>query len=664
MTQALADQAEMALGVARLRPASCEVHVDGRDHVLEPQVMRALVVLAQSQGRVVSRAALVEAAWDGRAVSEDAINRVISRLRKLAIETGAFTLITQRKVGYRLTAVEAGDPREPEAAPPPAAPLRWRHAWSLGLAAVALLILGLAVWRLLPPRAPEIASLTVVALRPATPELAPDAARLTADLTTTLSRMKGLRVEAERALGASGDKPALVLGGDVVPAEPDASSQPGVTLTLTDRRNGARVWSATFDARGVVDPTVRERALSAVARYVAIWLGDRVQGVPAAREPVSPEITRLVAEARQTLSAAHKARHNRDWATFTRLERETRAVQAKVLAMDPDAAPGLMLGYQVEAVPEFQRPDETAQAYDERQRRAARFLAQAIAADPDDTEALAATARDFRRALRWEEADKLLERAVAIDPNSPDANTWYAYGLALSGRCEAALRHARIAAGLLPGDDWRAMGVPRMQHCAGRTSVAVTDYRKLLDRSPGNVFVLHDLYLMRLGAADAAGLRADADEAVQRRWRGRPPPGVAALAERMRQAADALEGQPAAFLAVLAREDREIGGPEAFVGSGEVKFGSTWGDQAFMLAFEYAAAGRADRALILLRQAVNAGSLYLPWALPYGAHEFPPTVRDDPAYVAIWRSSPGLVALIERRRAARFDRFGELTPRP
>ena len=56
--------------------------------------------------------------------------------------------------------------------------------------------------------------------------------------------------------------------------------------------------------------------------------------------------------------------------------------------------------------------------------------------DQDRIEALAATARDFRRALRWEEADKLLERAVAIDPNSPDANTWYAYGLALSGRCD------------------------------------------------------------------------------------------------------------------------------------------------------------------------------------------------------------------------------------
>lgn len=655
MTQALADQAEMILGAARLRPASCEVSVDGRDHALEPQVMRVLLVLARAQGRVVSRAALVEAAWGGRAVSEDAINRVISRLRKLAAETGAFSLTTQRKVGYRLTPVDRdGDPAR--LAPPPTSSRRGARAWPWLLAILTLLILALATWRLTPPRAPAVASLAVAALRPTRSDLAPDAARLTADLTTTLSRMKGLRVEADGAAPPPGHAPALLLAGEVSAAEPGAASpQPTVALTLTDRRDGARIWSATFDARGVVDPTVRERALSAVARYVAVWLGDRVQGAPAAREPVDPEITRLVAEARQTLAAAHKARHNRDWAAFSRLERETRAVQAKVLAMDPDAAPGLMLGYQVEAVPEFQRPDETAEAYQARRLRASRFLARALAADPDDTEALAATARDFRRALRWEEADKLLERAVAIDPNSPDANTWYAYGLALSGRCEAALRHARIAAGLLPGDDWRAMAVPRMQHCAGRTAVAADGYRALLDRAPGNVFVLHDLYLMRLGAADAAGLRADADEEDRRRWRGRPPSAVAAITLRMRQAAEALDGRPAAFRALLEREDREIGGPGTIAGSGPTKFGSTWGDQAFTLAFEYAVAGRADRALTLLRQAVNAGSLYLPWSLPYGAHEFPPAVRDDPAYAAIWRSSPGLAALIDRRRAAARD---------
>ncbi|MBN4668542.1 hypothetical protein HUS74_23490, partial [Pandoraea nosoerga] len=98
----------------------------------------------------------------------------------------------------------------------------------------------------------------------------------------------------------------------------------------------------------------------------------------------------MIADARQVLSAAHQARHNRDWATFARLERQTKAVQAKVLAKDPNSPQGLMLGYQLATIPEFPRPDETQADYEARRLQAAQYLARALAADPDDTDALAA----------------------------------------------------------------------------------------------------------------------------------------------------------------------------------------------------------------------------------------------------------------------------------
>lgn len=647
MTGGLADRQELSLGAAILRPATCELIVLGRGVTLEPQVMRALLALAERQGQVVSRSTLIEAAWGGRAVSEDAINHVISRLRKLATDTGAFQLTTHRKVGYRLTATTS-EALAAETEPSVRTPRR-RNARRLVLAALAIFavaVAAFAIWRFTAPSTPDIASLAVAPIRPAEPSLAPEAASLTTDLQATLSRMKGLRlVDAAAPVGQG---PALLLTGAVSPGAPQST----VTLILTDQHSHARVWSAAFDSRGVTDPTVRERALSAAARYLAIWLGDRTRGEPAAHEPADPEITRMIADARQVLSAAHQARHNRDWATFARLERQTKAVQAKVLAKDPNSPQGLMLGYQLATIPEFPRPDETQADYEARRLQAAQYLARALAADPDDTDALAATAREYTRTMRWAEADKLLERAVAIDPNSPDANTWYAYSLATSGRCEAALRHARISAGLMPQDSWRQMAVPRMLHCAGRTEEAAKAYRDLLSRDPGNAFVLHDLYLMQLGARDAAHLRTTATEIEAKLWRGRPPADIAQLLARMRMAADALNGRPAPFLSVLEAEDRAIGGPDPRPGSGVTKFGSTWGDQAFMLAFEYAEAGNAERALDLLRQAVNAGSVYLPWALPDGPHEFPPAVRADPAYAAIWKSSPGVAALIERRRQA------------
>lgn len=73
--------------------------------------MQVLVALARDPGRVVSRDELVECCWEGRAVSEDAIHRVLSRLRQVAAEIagGSFRIETIRGVGYRL--IERGQDR-------------------------------------------------------------------------------------------------------------------------------------------------------------------------------------------------------------------------------------------------------------------------------------------------------------------------------------------------------------------------------------------------------------------------------------------------------------------------------------------------------------------------------------------------------------------------
>ena len=66
--------------------------------------MQVLVVLAMANGGIVSRDDMVRQCWDGRIVGDDSINRVVSRLRKLAEEhgDGALRIETISKVGYRL----------------------------------------------------------------------------------------------------------------------------------------------------------------------------------------------------------------------------------------------------------------------------------------------------------------------------------------------------------------------------------------------------------------------------------------------------------------------------------------------------------------------------------------------------------------------------------
>src|SRR6478735_10242086 len=106
----LALAVDFRLGAVVVHPALRQLtREDGAEEVLEPRVMQVLVALAQAQGGILTREQLTERCWDGRVVGDDAINRVISRLRRAAegIGQGSFRIETLTKTGYRL--VEASD---------------------------------------------------------------------------------------------------------------------------------------------------------------------------------------------------------------------------------------------------------------------------------------------------------------------------------------------------------------------------------------------------------------------------------------------------------------------------------------------------------------------------------------------------------------------------
>jgi DNA-binding winged helix-turn-helix (wHTH) protein/tetratricopeptide (TPR) repeat protein len=118
---------------------------DGAQEVIEPRVMQVLLALAQAQGGIVTRDMLTERCWEGRVVGEDAINRVISRLRRLSegLGAGSFRLETVTRIGYRLIVDGASAPvpvTVPDAAADgPAAPRHFgRRALIAGAAAAAL----------------------------------------------------------------------------------------------------------------------------------------------------------------------------------------------------------------------------------------------------------------------------------------------------------------------------------------------------------------------------------------------------------------------------------------------------------------------------------------------------------------------------------------------
>lgn len=98
----LARTAPFVLGTTTVRPSSCEISGTGQTISMEPRVMQVLVLLVQRHGETVTRDDMIAACWRGVVVGEDAIQRCIGRLRKVAAIVGGFEIQTLSRVGYRL----------------------------------------------------------------------------------------------------------------------------------------------------------------------------------------------------------------------------------------------------------------------------------------------------------------------------------------------------------------------------------------------------------------------------------------------------------------------------------------------------------------------------------------------------------------------------------
>jgi DNA-binding winged helix-turn-helix (wHTH) protein len=102
----LAREPDFVLGPLTVSPSTCRLLVGDQEHRTEAKSMAVLVTLARAGGGTVTREDLIDACWEGRIVSDDAIARAIAKVRSLAkcTEPEAFTLETVPKVGYRLVA--------------------------------------------------------------------------------------------------------------------------------------------------------------------------------------------------------------------------------------------------------------------------------------------------------------------------------------------------------------------------------------------------------------------------------------------------------------------------------------------------------------------------------------------------------------------------------
>jgi len=652
----LAREPRFRLGSLEVRPATREVvHTGGRE-TLEPRVMSVLVALAQANGEVVTRDDLTRACWEGRVVSDDAINRVISRIRRVSDLTGGkdFTLETITKVGYRLTVL--GQAEAADAPKPPARLALLQRTWILaaGGVAAALAMAAVVWWTAFrqPDWSPDPSASLTLAVLPFDnlgAESADDviALGLSREIRNTLSRVRGLRVVSDSSSFAIASdamtstdmgqrlKADLLLDGSLE----RIGDSVRLSVELVDVWDGVNLWTGALAGPAADLSRLREQMASQVFEQIVVKIGpNRLERLAEPRQP-DPRAYRALIEATELLERVSSLKLR------GRTEEARKAgVQASILvdealAIEPNSAMALFLKSRMVAMGATPELGAENLPQIERQARAADYLRRALAADPDYAPALGALGEYYRRyEWRWSTAQAMLVRAVALDPNQADVRLSYSYYLSGAGRCLEALEHARAAIEIDPEFGWRTMGVPRALKCVGRHAESEAAYLDALRQDPANPVILREIYLNHLVRGDADGLERVRAIVRDEIWGGAPSESVSAWLGWTEQALVSMRGDQTQFARLIEPAARNlVGAPrddQRPLGQLLAKQGDIMWVSAVVLAFT----GQTDEAIEMLRGAVAAGTLYIPETMPYGAFEFTPEMRADPRYQAIWRS--------------------------
>ena len=141
-SQDLARRADLHIGDALIRPSIRTITGPLGSASVEPRVMQVLLALYDADGAVLNRETLLEQCWSGLIVGDDAVNRTIAEIRRVARDTGAAIPVeTIPRVGYRIATGKNTLAPSGTAQPARAVPID-RRALLLGGAAAAATIAG------------------------------------------------------------------------------------------------------------------------------------------------------------------------------------------------------------------------------------------------------------------------------------------------------------------------------------------------------------------------------------------------------------------------------------------------------------------------------------------------------------------------------------------
>ncbi|MCC6847662.1 MAG: winged helix-turn-helix domain-containing protein [Deltaproteobacteria bacterium] len=435
-----------------LDAAAGELRRDGEAVPVEPQVFRLLLLLADNRERLVSRDEILEKVWDGRVVSDSALDsRVKSARRALGDDGRAQRLIrTVHGRGFRLVAdvrIAAAEPRDAAAA----------AAARPSIAALPFRVIGRDA------RAATVA------------DALPD------ELIAELSRLRWLFVIARgstfRFRGAAADPREVgkALGARycLSGAVEVAGRSVVVAVELLDTRDAGVVWADRF-ATPLAE--VHETRASIAARVVAaLDLQVPLHEAQAVRI--------VVPESLDAWSAYHLGLQR-----MFRFHRTDNAAAGEFFARAVAADPRFARAHAGRSFVHFQNAFLGYTGNVAGEARAARDAAErSVALDPLDPFANLTMGRSFWLAGDLDTSLAWLERATSLSPSYAQGIYARAWTHALSGRGAAGRADADAAMALSPLDPlYYAMAATRaLAHVVAGEHTDAADWAERAARSPG-----------------------------------------------------------------------------------------------------------------------------------------------------------------------------------
>jgi TolB-like protein/DNA-binding winged helix-turn-helix (wHTH) protein/Tfp pilus assembly protein PilF len=497
----LAREMPVRLGGLSIIPAHRRVaHDDGREEILEPRVMQVLVTLIRAGGQIISRDDLLSACWSGVVVGEDALNRVIGRLRRLSegLGAGEFRVETITKVGYRLLSPDG--PGEVAPLPLPTGQIS-APGERPTLAA---------------PAKPSIAVLPFKNLSgDVEKEYLADA--ISEDIVTALSQWRWFFVIARHSsftykdreidLGRVGGELGVryVLTGSVRAV----GDRVRVTVQLVDAVDGANVWAERFDRDLVsVQALDDEITQQVVASIEPAMLQD--EGVRAARKPLAD-------------FSALDCFYRGMWC----LNKMSEEADSEALALFREAVrldPELSLGHSGLARILYGRAIYGASATPLDDMQASHAAAQmAINLDPRDAYGYFASSGACLYLGDHAMALNDARRAIALNPNFAYAQYRLGQVLIFSGSPELAIAPVERSLRLSPYDPQLGpmLETLALAHYQAKDYVSATNHARIAGRLTGGASAVLAASLARLGKMEEAA-EAFAHANQRRRWAQRP----------------------------------------------------------------------------------------------------------------------------------------------